>query len=266
MLALTLSVGCSSKPPAASADGAQVSPASAPASQAAGQPAAAPPAGTPGGVQTVTGTVLETMDAATYTYVRVKTAQGDLWAASLQFKVAVGDRVTVPLETPMENFHSESLKRDFPVIVFASRITREGDPVAPALAPSHASMGMGQAPPAGGTPAAGPITVTEPIAPAEGGMTIADVWAKRTALAGKTVTVRGKVVKFNGGIMGLNWLHIQDGTGKAADATHDLTITTDAVVKPGDIVTAKGILGVDKDFTSGYAYKAILESAIVIVK
>ena len=97
-------------------------------------------------------------------------------------------------------------------------------------------------------------------------MTIADVWAKRAALAGKTVTVRGKVVKFNGGIMGRNWLHIQDGSGKAADATHDLTVTTDAVVKLGDIVTAKGVLAIDKDFGAGYVYKAILESAIVIVK
>ena len=47
------------------------------------------------------GTVVETMDAANYTYVRVKTASGEIWAATGQFKVAVGDKVSLPLEMPM---------------------------------------------------------------------------------------------------------------------------------------------------------------------
>ena len=68
------------------------------------------------GAPTVTGPVLETMNASSYTYVRVKTDAGDVWAASSEFKVAVGDRITVALEMPMENFHSESLKRDFPLM------------------------------------------------------------------------------------------------------------------------------------------------------
>lgn len=79
-----------------------------------------------------TGTVLETMDAATYTYVRVKTASGEIWAATGQFKVAVGDKVSVPLEMPMENFHSNTLKRDFKTIYFASHIERLGDATSPA--------------------------------------------------------------------------------------------------------------------------------------
>jgi hypothetical protein len=261
VLALTLSVGCASKPPAASADNAPASTPSAAAAQATAQPAIPR-----SGVQTVTGTVLETMDAASYTYVRVKGDAGEIWAASLQFKVAVGDRVVVPLETPMSDFRSESLKRVFPLIYFASRITREGEPAVPVMAASHATTGMGQMAPGAGAPVAAVTAVTEPIAPAPDGLTIADVWAKRVSLAGKTMTVRGKVVKFNGGILGRNWLHIQDGSGKAADATHDLTITTDAVVKIGDVVTAKGVLAIDKAFSAGYAYKAILESAIVVVK
>jgi hypothetical protein len=73
------------------------------------------PAGQPD-LRTVTGPVRETMDAASYTYVRVGTDKGDVWAAGPQFAVKVGDRVVVPLEMPMQNFHSQSLKRDFPVI------------------------------------------------------------------------------------------------------------------------------------------------------
>jgi hypothetical protein len=213
--------------------------------------------------QTAAGTVVETMDAASYTYVRVKTATGDIWAATAQVKMAVGDRVVVPLEMPVKDFHSPSLKRDFPLIYFASRIEREGETPA-------AAVGSQAAPPAAtmaahgqmtGAPAAEPVTTK--IAPAEGGLTIADVWARRAALAGKTVTVRGKVVKFNGGILDRNWIHIQDGSGDVKDGTNDLALTTQGLTKVGDIITVTGKLTTNKDIGSGYKYAVILEDATI---
>ncbi len=282
-LSLAVSVSACSKEPSADA--------AAPAGQAtsaaaAAQPAASGPA--PAGPQTVTGSVLETMNAANYTYVRLKTGNGDLWAASDQFAVKVGDRVVVPLETPMENFHSASLNRDFPIIYFASRIWREGETPAavpatamPALASSHGPVSAGPAAtPAGdaaaaqgggmggmmaghGTQRPAPPKV-EKLEPPAGGLSVADVWARRASLNGKTVTVRGTVVKFNGGILGRNWIHIQDGSGTADDGTHDLTITSDATVKVGDIVTVTGVLAVDKDFTAGYAYPVMLEQGKIV--
>jgi hypothetical protein len=75
------------------------------------------------------------------------------------------------------------------------------------------------------------------------------------------VTVRGTVVKFNGGILDRNWLHLQDGSGKAADGTNDITVTTDAVAKVGDVVTVTGTVVLDKDFSAGYAYPLMLEKA-----
>ena len=113
--------------------------------------------------------------------------------------------------------------------------------------------------------ASAPITV-EPVAPAPGGLSIADVWAKRASLAGKEVTLRGKVVKVNEAILDRNWVHLQDGSGKAADGTHDITITTDAAVKVGDVVTVKGVLATEKDFGAGYAYKVIVEKAKLSAK
>jgi hypothetical protein len=209
--------------------------------------------------QTASGTVVETMDASNYTYVRVKTSVGEFWAASARFEVAVGDRVVVPLELPMQNFHSASLNRDFPVIYFVSRITREGK-AAPASV-SGAASEAGSA-----TAKADASAVTEVIAPAPGGMTISEIWARRATLAGKAVTVRGKVVKFNGGILGRNWMHIQDGTGTAKDGSNDLTITTDAIARVGDVVTATGKIALDKDFGAGYIYATILEGAAGAVK
>jgi len=126
------------------------------------------------------------------------------------------------------------------------------------MPPGHPPTGEATPNPAG--------TVTERIEPAPGGSTVADVWAKRSSLGGQTVTVRGKVVKFNPEIMGRNWIHIQDGTGKPAEKNHDLTITTSSGVKVGDIVTVTGKIAVDKDFGAGYAYPVIVEEAVVVLK
>jgi hypothetical protein len=125
-----------------------------------------------------------------------------------------------------------------------------GQPAAPATAGGSQSV----------SPAPGPV---EHIAPPSGGLSIADVWAKRKSLAGKTVVVRGKVTKFNGGILGRNWVHLQDGSGSAADHTNDLVVTTAAEVKVGDIVTMAGVLAIGVDIGSGYAYDALLEKAVV---
>ena len=245
-LALASLAACSPKP-AAPAAAAVATPA--PTSGAL-QPAASHAALTD--QSSAAGTVVETMDAANYTYVRVKTASGELWAATSTFKVAVGDKVVVPLDNPMANFHSQSLKRDFPLIYFASSIPREGEPGAtPAdVAPK----------------AAAPAQVTEPIAPAPGGVTVASIVTNRKALSGKTVTVRGKVVKYNGAILGLNWIHIQDGSGVAKDGTNDITVTSTGTANVGDIVTITGTVVLDKDFGSGYSYAVLLQNASVVMK
>jgi hypothetical protein len=254
LLALGLMGGCAGRPADQAASGDAAS------QPAASHASAAMPA--PGGaVETVQGTVLETMEAANYTYVRVKTSNGEIWAATLAFKVTVGETVVVPLENPMANFHSSSLQRDFPLVYFASNITRPGEATAASgLPPGHMPVSPGsQAAPAS-------PELIAPVAPAAGGTTIANVWANRTTLAGKQVTVRGKVVKYNGGIMGLNWIHLQDGSGSVADGTHDLTVTSNTEARVGDVVTITGTVVADKDFGAGYAYGVMLQGATVTVK
>jgi hypothetical protein len=237
------------EPPAAAANAGS---AVVPASQSA-TPAGMPPMGAQAAVETISGEVAETMDASNYTYLRVKSARGDVWVATAKMPVKVGEKVVVPLESEMRDFHSASLKRDFPVIYFVTGLSREGEPTPPPMAVAHGGSGMAPAPKA-------PVTVV-PNAPPAGGSSIADVWANRAKLAGKTVTVRGTVVKFNGGILDRNWLHLQDGSGKAADGTNDITVTTDAVAKVGDVVTVTGTVVLDKDFSAGYAYALMLENA-----
>jgi hypothetical protein len=255
VLAVAAAGGCSREPAASASAAAQ--PASVP--QAAAQPA-------PGAVQKVSGTVAETMDASTYTYLRVKTGSGEIWAAAGRFKVAVGDRVVVPLETPMKDFHSQSLDRDFPLIYFVSRVEREGDPAPGGGETPPVPMALGHAASGSGPHTAAEPTVVERVAPVAGGTSVSDVWERRAALAGRTVTVRGKVVKFNAGILGRNWIHLQDGTGTSGQGFFDLTITTASMVKVGDVVTATGRVALDRDFGAGYAYKVMIEDATVVAK
>ena len=227
-----------------------------------GTPPAATSTATPlsaaaaGALGTLVGTVAESMNSGGYTYARLHSDRGDVWVAALEFPVQIGERLSVPLETPMQNFHSNTLNRDFSLIYFVARVFHDGEaptaatprPPAPAMSVSHQPT------------TSAPVERMTPLA---GGLTIEDVWARRTTLAGKPVTVRGKVVKFNGGIMDRNWVHVQDGSGLAAANTNDLTVTTNAVVALGDVVTFSGVLGISKDFGAGYAYDAILESASV---
>ncbi len=213
-----------------------------------------------GGPQVVSGAVLESMDAAGYTYARVDLGDSEVWVASNRYEVEVGDRVSFPLETPMKGFHSEALDRDFPLIYFASFVVPEGEvpQAAPAtieLPPGHPSLDAF----AVDADKAATVAIEQP----SGGATIAEVWQRRVELEGRRVTVRGKVVKYNAAILSRNWLHIQDGSGELAQGTNDLTVTTEATVAVGDVVTVTGTVAVDRDFGAGYTYTVMLEDAVV---
>lgn len=222
----------------------------APTAQAATAPAA--------GV--LTGTITETMNSGGYTYARLQAGSKDVWIATSELPVKTGDRITAAINMPMENFNSKTLNRTFPLIYFVTEVAREGETLAAQPGPAGAPALVGSHDAAVATAAP---QVVEPIAPAPGGINIADLWAKRKSLSGKVVVVRGKVVKVNNAIMGSNWFHLQDGSGTAKDGTNDLTVTTSATVHVGDIVTISGTLATDKDFGSGYAYEAIVENATV---
>jgi len=97
------------------------------------------------------------------------------------------------------------------------------------------------------------------VTKSQGGITIGELFANKKDYDGKTVRIRGKVVKVNSNIMGRNWVHLQDGT--SAGDKFDLTVTTNESVNVGDVVTFEGVIALDKDFTAGYVYDVIMENA-----
>ena len=89
--------------------------------------------------------------------------------------------------------------------------------------------------------------------------TVESVYLEKTKLSGKQVSVRGKVVKVNNGIMKRNFLHIQDGTGKKD--TNDLIITSNQTAAVGDDITVTGTVVLDTDFGFGYKYPLLVEKS-----
>lgn len=90
---------------------------------------------------------------------------------------------------------------------------------------------------------------------------LAEVRRDKTMLAGQTLTLRGRVVKVNLGILDRNWVHLRDSTTEKA-----VVVTTTATVRRGDLVTARGKLAIDRDVGAGYVYDVLLEDATVAVE
>ena len=109
----------------------------------------------------------------------------------------------------------------------------------------------------------GPVSFT--ACSAEGNMkTVAVVNQNKATLAGQTISTQGKVVKVNNGIMGKNFVHVQDGTGDAN--SNNLIVTSKQTANVGDQVTISGVVVVDRDFGGGYSYPLLIEEASIAVK
>ena len=222
--------------------------------------AADPPA--PATAPPLQGKVLEVKDVETYTYLRLKTKDGEIWAAVNKAPVKSGADVTIVNPMIMKDFESKTLKRKFDRIAFGTLGGTAAAPAAaaaaaPAAAPAtdmgamHAGM-------------AKPVEVGDvKVAKATGAdaRTVAEIVSGRVALKDKPVVVRGKVVKFTPGVMGKNWIPLRDGSGAAADGTNDVVVTTKDETKIGDVVLVKGVVRTDRDLGSGYKYAVLVEDA-----
>ncbi|BAN35802.1 tRNA/helicase-type nucleic acid binding protein [Sulfuricella denitrificans skB26] len=201
----------------------------------------------------VKGEVLDVKDVESYTYLRLKTRDGETWAAVNKSPVKKGTEVTIENVMVMKNFESKSLKKTFPTIVFGT-LSGAGGVVQAAghdMATAHSGVAK--------TVDVGDVHV--PRASGANARTVAEIMTKGAELKDKPVLVRGKVVKYNSQIMGKNWIHLRDGSGSAVTGSNDVLVTTMSQAKVGDVVTVKGVVRTDKDFGAGYAYKVLIEEA-----
>ncbi len=236
----------------------------------------------------IEGKVLETMDSGGYTYAQVETKEGAVWAAIPKATITKGQDISLKPGALMENFPSKTLNRTFDAIIFSGGINGASaanphatiQPVAKAnggnssFADALKAESKGAGPMAGGANLGAAATTSGSsgavvpsanikVEKAEGGQTIAELFANPKDFNNKTVKVRGNVVKVSKMIMGKNWLHLQDGTGDASKNTHDLVVTTMSEPTKDSVVIVEGVLHTAKDFGFGYFYDVIVEDATI---
>jgi len=188
------------------------------------------------------GTVVDTLQGGGYTYLQIDDTKKKYWVAVEGTKVEKGTEVRFTEELRAKDFESKALNRKFDEIVFASNLQYRTN------VPEKGNLSL----------------ITEQVKESpykqKDTMSIKEAWENRVSLKDKTIAIRGKVVKASPNILGRNWVHIQDGTGEGSEVGR-IVFTSSELPKVGDIVTAKGVVNVDKDFGSGYSYKIIIENA-----
>ncbi len=201
----------------------------------------------------LSGKVVETMDAGGYTYVCIEKKGVKTWVAVEKTAVSVGQMIAFRPGIEMKNFTSNTLNRTLESIYLSDGVL------------AGAGSGAVKAHPATQEALAGATggKVSVKKAMGKNAYTIAEVYEKSASLHKKTAVIQGKVVKVSQGIMGKNWIHLQDGTGDAAKGTNDLVATSQDNPAVGEVITVKGTVYKDKDFGAGYRYRVIMEQASI---
>jgi hypothetical protein len=207
----------------------------------------------------IRGTVLETMNAGGYTYVLMETGEEQRWVAGREIPLKVGDVVQSTQGAAMPDFESKSLNRTFDVVYFVDRL--ENMSVA-AMPEGHPEIPMPEGHPSIDG-AAEVMSADVSVAELKEGQDIAWVYANKDTLADQQISLRGKVVKYNDGILGWNFIHIQDGSGVAADVNNDLTVTSKAATAVGETIVLTGTIILNKDFGAGYSFPVLMEDASI---
>jgi len=202
--------------------------------------------------------VAEVIQTTNYTYLHVKENDSLKWLAVPSMQASSGDIYYYSEGLPMQQFESKELHRTFDLVLFLGGVStvpitdNKPNPHAQAGAP-----GANQAYTRKATPdAKKEIKMDVPA----GCITIADLLASKEKYNGKTVRIKGQVTKYSPEIMDKNWIHIQDGT--ESNGKFDLTITSAAKVKTGDVLIFEGKIALNKDFGFGYLFEVLMEDGV----
>lgn len=189
-----------------------------------------------------TGVVVDILNGGGYTYLQIEdNFKKTHWAALEGVNIDKGVEVRFTEEMRAEKFESKTLNRTFENLIFASNLQYR------TKTPEAGNLAM--------------ITqvVKESPYKQNGTLSVQEVIEKRENFKGKSVSIRGRVVKASSNILERNFIHIQDGTADGEEVGR-VVFTSKELPNVGDIVTAKGVVSVDKNFGSGYVYKIIVEN------
>ena len=197
-------------------------------------------------------TVKEAIPTSKYLYLKVTEDGREYWVATAMGKVETGDTYYYNEALKKSDFESKDLQRVFDTIYLVTQLVPE----------SHGnSMKPVQeiaAPPKTANPDR-PFHSRPDYSNAKP-LSIAELLKDPAAYEGKVVEISGTCTKVNEGILGRNWIHMQDGS---AD-NYDFVITTEGLVQPGEEATLRAIVHLDRNFGAGYSYEVLLEDGVVV--
>lgn len=221
----------------------------------------APPAAPAPSAGGLVGVVAELAQVPNYTYLKLSTAEGELWAAvPSTSNVTVGQRVTVLESTRMTDFPSKTLNRTFATIVFGELAGEAPAPTGgPGLPAGHPPVGNAPPPSSPQDTVARALEATRQAEPALS-LRVVDVFSERQSLVGRLVRVKGTVTKVTS-VSGTTYAHVVDGSGSTASKDDDLLVILQSPVAPQAQVTVTGRVSLNKDVGIGASWPVALEGA-----
>lgn len=190
--------------------------------------------------------VEEVLYTTKYVYANVEENGRKFWIATLKQEVETGQPYFYRGGLLKTNFESKEHNRIFDTIYLVSNI------VAANHTHTHEEENTS---PTQNTKNKGPRNIQ-----VDGSVKIADLVANPQKYAGQTIQISGECTKINPNIMGINWIHLKDGS----QDDYDLVITSDVIIPEGHVVTMTGTVTLNKDFGAGYRYDIILENGQII--
>ncbi len=197
-------------------------------------------------------TVNEILKTSKYLYLNVNENDEQFWIATQKKEIIVGETYFYNGGLLKTNFESNELKKAFELIYLVSNLVPinhgNNSDILKNSKPNTELKDESQ------------VSNNKRKIEVKGSMAIAELVKNHEKYDGKTIQISGECVKINPNIMGVNWIHIKDGTKD----DYDLVITSDIFVQEGSIVTMKATVTLNKDFGAGYKYDLILENGILV--
>ncbi len=199
--------------------------------------------------------VTEVIPGEKYTYAQVREEDHTFWISTQKMELKPGDIYYFNESILRTDFESKELKRVFDTMYLVTSMVAEAhgkdmhgfskDPIdQEQVKIIQKSIAEEQ----------------DSTAVFAGQIKIADLVDNPQKYEGKKVELKGAVTKVNEGIMGRNWIHLQDGSKDS----YDLVITTLEPVKKGKTITVRAIVRLNVDLGSGYSYPILLENGAIL--
>lgn len=199
--------------------------------------------------------VEEAYPTSKYLYLRVKEGDRAYWLATRNSEVKVGEVYYYNEALVRANFESKEMERVFDTLYLVTQLVSEAHGAAmkpkekialpPKLGDSKSKMEEFHT--NGNYRDATEVTLGELLSNPE-------------KLEGKMVEIQGVCLKINTGILGRNWIHVQDQN----DSEKKVVVTSQWEASPGDEIKVRALVALNKDFGAGYTYDVILEEGILV--